>query len=367
MDVDESLDVEHFHDYTVATPWERFVASLELRLQAWSTQEKKLHRRREQTAASHRFDSQITHRLPFRSDPYNFTLLLPATWPAETALSAANSSQLQPQYCAPDASTPSHAQQTSHQLPWLGQGSKVCVQHKLGDQPHKLQEWFGGTPVLLLAPASYSGRVLDEQEAHTLLSAASPALGHQQLSWPLVVPVQDAVRDAYQGVAVGPGGAAVHLESDSTHTSRLPLGLLQVDSQLGLFASRLDPACPASAALCRAALRGDVTSTLPRPASAAPALASPALAHSKGGGAAAAEGTLGGGLGLLVSVRRSFQVPWGTPGECSGVEPTLLPTPALPSSQPVSPRAASLPSTERLPRQLTATTHLSDRSPAPGA
>ena len=40
--------------------------------------------------------------------------------------------------------------------------------------------------------------------------------------------VQDAVRDAYQGVAVGPGGAALRFESDSLHASRLPTQLLQV-------------------------------------------------------------------------------------------------------------------------------------------
>lgn len=88
------------------------------------------------------------------------------------------------------------------------------------------------------------------QEAHTLLSAAALALAHQRLPWPLLVPVQDALRDGYQGVAVGPGGVAVRLESDSLHTSRLPTRLLQVGCRLSALEGLL-ACCGKERALCR--------------------------------------------------------------------------------------------------------------------
>lgn len=95
------------------------------------------------------------------------------------------------------------------------------------------------------------------QEAHTLLSAAAVALSHARTPWPLLLPVQDGVRDAYRGVAVTPaagGEATFKFDSDSLHSSRLAPGLLRLDSQLLLFARHLSAAgAPAAAAACRAA------------------------------------------------------------------------------------------------------------------
>ena len=65
------------------------------------------------------------------------------------------------------------------------------------------------------------------QEASTLLSALTVALSNCQAPWPAFVPVQDAHRDAYRGVALSTHGL-MHYDVDCVHLSRLPAQLLQV-------------------------------------------------------------------------------------------------------------------------------------------
>ena len=54
---------------------------------------------------------------------------------------------------------------------------------------------------VLLAPDSYSRRLLDMSEASTLMSAGGLAVAGSGVVWPLLLPVHDALRDAYMGVA----------------------------------------------------------------------------------------------------------------------------------------------------------------------
>ena len=148
-----------------------------------------------------------------------------------------------------------------------------------------------------------------KQEAHTLLSAAAVALSHARITWPLLVPVHDAVRDAYQGVAVGPGGCTLRLDTDSLHSSRLPDGLLQPREQLLLLARQLAGAgAPSAAAAARAAAGADLDAT---PSLAAAAAAASARG-SPGRGAA-------GGPGVALAVRHCYALP--SPGDDAGEEP----------------------------------------------
>ncbi len=48
------------------------------------------------------------------------------------------------------------------------------------------------------------------------------------MPWPVLLPVHDALRDAYWGAAVVPGLGAVRLAADSVHISGLPAPLLQL-------------------------------------------------------------------------------------------------------------------------------------------
>eukprot|EP00200_Dunaliella_tertiolecta_P011843 CAMPEP_0202375186 /NCGR_PEP_ID=MMETSP1127-20130417/5894_1 /ASSEMBLY_ACC=CAM_ASM_000462 /TAXON_ID=3047 /ORGANISM="Dunaliella tertiolecta, Strain CCMP1320" /LENGTH=363 /DNA_ID=CAMNT_0048972577 /DNA_START=65 /DNA_END=1153 /DNA_ORIENTATION=- len=69
---------------------------------------------------------------------------------------------------------------------------------------HKLQRWFGLDHFCVLVPHSYSRRLLDEDEANTLLAALRCALDGAGLPWPALLPVHDSLRDAYSGTAAIP-------------------------------------------------------------------------------------------------------------------------------------------------------------------
>eukprot|EP00878_Enallax_costatus_P025837 GHUV01027674.1.p1 GENE.GHUV01027674.1~~GHUV01027674.1.p1 ORF type:complete len:367 (+),score=92.01 GHUV01027674.1:605-1705(+) len=71
--------------------------------------------------------------------------------------------------------------------------------------------------------------------------------------WPLLLPVHDALRDAYCGVAQV-GGSSVYFISDSIHVSRLPRHLTTPHQQISVFADQLAPHNAAAAAACLAAL-----------------------------------------------------------------------------------------------------------------
>lgn len=213
------------------------------------------------------YTAQLRHRLPFRSETYSLSLHLPSGTPPV----------IQPSKTAPSVSPlkPLHNN--------AGHAAQInCC--SLGDQPNKLQEWFLPGPVVVLSPDSYSGRILDEEEAHTLLSAGAAALSHLKLPWPVCIPVHDALRDAFRGFArkivfssgsvSGSGGgggggnyikdssnaptlnstspgAVVRLESDSIHSNRsLPIHFCTLTGQLTMFAARLRWHAPYAASLC---------------------------------------------------------------------------------------------------------------------
>jgi hypothetical protein len=67
---------------------------------------------------------------------------------------------------------------------------------------------FGIDHFALLQPESYSGRVLDVNEAAALVSAAALAVAGTGVTWPVLLPVHDALRDAYTGVALVRAGVA---------------------------------------------------------------------------------------------------------------------------------------------------------------
>ncbi|WIA40073.1 hypothetical protein OEZ86_013488 [Tetradesmus obliquus] len=73
---------------------------------------------------------------------------------------------------------------------------------------HKLP-WREQPYVLTLHPASYSRRLLDAAEASSLMSVGRLALAGGGVGWPLLMPVHDALRDAYCGTAqVGCGSVS---------------------------------------------------------------------------------------------------------------------------------------------------------------
>jgi len=155
----------------------------------------------------------------------------------------------------------------------------------MSDEAHRVQEWLQTGPCFILTPGSYSRRILEEDEATTLLSAAAVALSHLSLtSWPLLLPFSDALRDAYKGIAIVPSSVSsvisssivssssdtekdeeidtnkvhvVEYSSDSVHGSRIPGHLTLIEEQLKLFSQRLRRYSPSSSG---ALLRGVVDS-----------------------------------------------------------------------------------------------------------
>ena len=76
----------------------------------------------------------------------------------------------------------------------------------------------------------------NDSEASTLLAAITAALDSMDLPWPVLLPVHDALRDAYWGAAALPG-RSVRLQADSIHISSMPEALLTL--QVGDHASTL--------------------------------------------------------------------------------------------------------------------------------
>ena len=74
-----------------------------------------------------------------------------------------------------------------------------------------------------------------QDEAATLVSALALALAACGAPWPAFVPVHDALRDAWRGVAAPPDGTAVFFDCDSLHSGAPPPRLLQVRSCCGTF------------------------------------------------------------------------------------------------------------------------------------
>ncbi|GLC52842.1 hypothetical protein PLESTB_000674500 [Pleodorina starrii] len=188
---------------------------------------------------------------------------------------------------------------------------------------HRLQRWFGLDAFLLLHPASFSRRILDETEAGSLLSAAALALSASGLGCPLLLPVHDGLRDAYWGLAVVEGPAAgrggggggcgggggggggsslatsrslhLHLRTDSVHISSPPKALTQLPAQLAALGEQLMPFSPAAALACRRAAQLDEQEG-PQEA---------ADPHSPGGGSG---GSGGGGIRICWSACFTFRV-----------------------------------------------------------
>ncbi|KAK9830325.1 hypothetical protein WJX72_011020 [[Myrmecia] bisecta] len=244
------MQEELFQDFTVSTPWERCVADIEAALNSWKLIGlSELSKRPPAVVSGSRLPSLVKiqavvqHKLQHRAEPYVLTLHLPH-------ISANQTAKVKP--------TPPHApallwtasdSTAAADISWPG-GSAAGWETQEG--LHKLQRWFGVALFITLAPASYSRRILDEQEASSLLSALAVALSSTQVSWPAFLPVHDPYRDACWGIAVC-GPSSTHFNSDSVRTSTLPERLLEVDGQLTLFSQQLAPHAPLAAAACLAA------------------------------------------------------------------------------------------------------------------
>lgn len=111
-----------------------------------------------------RLEAHLHHKLPFRSDGYVLSLLLPPPLPG----AAAGSNGAATVATAAGVAAGHWGSAAAAAAGALASRGGTATAGALGDQPHKLQEWFGGGPHLLLVPDSYSGRILDAQVGDAL-------------------------------------------------------------------------------------------------------------------------------------------------------------------------------------------------------
>eukprot|EP01026_Neomeris_dumetosa_P006288 TRINITY_DN120006_c0_g1_i1.p2 TRINITY_DN120006_c0_g1~~TRINITY_DN120006_c0_g1_i1.p2 ORF type:complete len:197 (+),score=24.49 TRINITY_DN120006_c0_g1_i1:39-593(+) len=139
------VEYEGFEDYTVSTEWEKFVSKVEDVLIEWMNTD--LVDIADLTVAEHEEDPEIikihhilNHKFPFRDEAYIMSLHIP-NWVAH--LSKKGNKQTLREV--------SKAVWPLQKRPLFGSGT------------NKLQKWFGVDIFLLLAPASYQGRLSSEE------------------------------------------------------------------------------------------------------------------------------------------------------------------------------------------------------------
>ena len=220
---------------------------------------------------------ELKQKLHFRKEPYILSLQIPGelhlTPPPTMTETAANLSANAPEsvrsYSSPSGSeqdedfeflpqeetrTADTADAKSERTrmrsnPVFSKGLFVPPMSHFAVEDASLQRWFGLSRFVLLRAGSQSGRILDAQEANTLLSAASVALSEFLRPLAILIPIQNAFRDAYKGVAVV-DGRSVFFDIDSSHLIQQSDHLRSVAGQLQVLAKQIECYSPKGARLC---------------------------------------------------------------------------------------------------------------------
>ncbi|KAG6550673.1 hypothetical protein Mapa_007770 [Marchantia paleacea] len=202
----EPEDLEGFDDYTIASSWEKFIASVETTCREWQAAgpngllnlgatpvdgSRNLHR--------------IHKEVPFGKKLYVIILFFQ-----------------------------------------VGTGDDSKEEWPAG--LHHLQLFFGVTDFLVAAPVSLSGVILDAPEATTLLSTVAVALSSCGSNWPAFVPVHDRTRKAYKGVQGTSSSYSITFEADRIG-SWVPVRFMHLESLYELFVSKVAFTAPNTAAV----------------------------------------------------------------------------------------------------------------------
>ncbi|GJP82520.1 hypothetical protein CLOP_g12767 [Closterium sp. NIES-67] len=260
---DEELD--GFDDFTLASPWERFIAAVEGSLRQWLSEGSAAL---VQTGAARPVEGMplmVYVEAEHAQGHKNYRL----TYYFQVSLANSNSVH------------PSVAAETAAALKRIASISATGRPSPWEKAVHPLQLWFGIQEFVVLAPVTASGVVLDSPEASMLLSTLAIASCNTECSLPSFVPVHDPSRKAFIGFQHGPratrtssnagsgrgvrsgpgaGGGTVggvgaggvgdylfHYEADRI-TSNVPQNLLSLDGLYYLFAFKLIAELPSSVA-----------------------------------------------------------------------------------------------------------------------
>eukprot|EP00210_Caulerpa_lentillifera_P009696 g9251.t1 len=259
------MSTDEFQDFTYASHWEKLAGEIEQVLRKWLWT-------REGTLSKEQCRVELKQKLHFRKEPYILSLQLPHEGqlmelenPTVTESGQDGSSQDIPgssmSSCSSDGDKeefeflPEEKQQqisgvlSNHSNPSFSTELFLKPSDQFDDTLHNIQRWFGVSRFALLKSGSQSGRILDAQEASTVLSAAAVALSEFSRSIPVFIPIQDSYRDAYKGIAVA-HGHSIFFDVDSSHMTQVPDHLRSVLGQLQVFSRQLTGYSTRGARLC---------------------------------------------------------------------------------------------------------------------
>ncbi|KAL6048070.1 Rab3 GTPase-activating protein catalytic subunit [Balamuthia mandrillaris] len=200
-------------DYTLASPFEKFVARIENTLVKWKLS---LHaysngeRPTQGANASTPGETMLTVREVFQYDSINYQLMYQFA-ETEQAKGEGELSSLSPKRGSADGDRSEHALPEALQA--ILDGGK-----DFPSRAHHLQRWFGVKDFLILAPISEMGAT--NNQANHLLSAIAIAIQETQCPVPIFVPKDERWKGIYIGyMAHPPSNTSVRWECNMRHTT----------------------------------------------------------------------------------------------------------------------------------------------------
>ncbi|KAL3677503.1 hypothetical protein R1sor_027451 [Riccia sorocarpa] len=202
----EPDDLQGFDDYTMASSWERFIASVETICREWQAAGPEgLLEKGALSVDGSRSLHRIHREVSFGNKLYVIVLFFQV-------------------------------------------GARQETEDEWPAGLHHLQLWFGVTDFLVAAPVTLSGVILDAPEATTLLSTVAVALSSCGSHWPAFVPVHDRTRKAYKGVQGISSSYSITYEADRIG-SWVPVRLMHLEGLYELFVSKVAFTAPNTAAV----------------------------------------------------------------------------------------------------------------------
>ncbi|CAM6128265.1 unnamed protein product [Calypogeia fissa] len=128
----------------------------------------------------------------------------------------------------------------------VGSESEVREEWPIG--LHHLQLWFGVRDFVVVVPVTHGGVILDAPEATTLLSTVAIALSSCGSDWPAFVPVHDPTRKGYKGVQGTNSSYSITFEADRIG-SWVPVRFMHLEGLYELFVSKVAFTATSSAAV----------------------------------------------------------------------------------------------------------------------
>eukprot|EP00743_Colponemidia_sp_Colp-15_P010108 GILK01011101.1.p1 GENE.GILK01011101.1~~GILK01011101.1.p1 ORF type:complete len:958 (-),score=137.87 GILK01011101.1:61-2934(-) len=202
---DDSAGVYEINDYTTATSWEKFVATIEECLRVWNLQHG--------TASPPSSTEDFYKKLSLGKKEYKLS------------------------YHFSSSSGVNRSEEFGH-FP-EAMSDLMDVTQDFPTRAPKLQRWFGVCRFLLLTPVTVSGREreVDISEASLMLSSLNLALSHSGCALPAFVPVHSRARGTFLGYM---SHAGVRIRFDTDTMSSTPESYNHLSGLLDLFITKLD-------------------------------------------------------------------------------------------------------------------------------